>query len=163
MKTAERKTTTATLYIFRDKNLMLEGTAGSGKTTLMKHVCQQWAKGKLLHDVDLLIHLSLADPTLWSAKSLEDIILYPTSKTRRAIDDHIVEQGGKKCCFILDGWEDLPKKMHTSFIHNLQNFAARYFAAFQIFHKMRNRHLTIFVKWPIAPLSVVKLPLRVTS
>ena len=91
---------------------MLEGTSGSGKTTLMRHACQQWAEGNLLNDVDLLIHLTLADPKLWSAKCLEDIIPHP--KMRRAVAEYITERGGKGCCFILDGWEDLPEELHTS-------------------------------------------------
>ena len=41
---ADRKTTRTTLNVFGDKKVMLEGTAGSGKTTLMKHVCHQWAE-----------------------------------------------------------------------------------------------------------------------
>ena len=109
------------LNIFKDKKVMLEGTAGSGKTTLMRHACQQWAEGKLLNDVDLLIHLTLADPTLWSAKCLEDIIPHPTSvEIRRAVADYLMERGGKGCCFILDGWEDLPEELQTSSIfHDL--------------------------------------------
>ena len=117
----DEKTSLTTLDIFKDKKVMLEGTSGSGKTTLMRHACQQWAKGKLLKDVDLLIHLTLADPTLWSAKCLEDIIPHPTSvEIRRAVAEYITERGGKRCCFILDGWEDLPEELHTSsFIHDL--------------------------------------------
>ena len=88
-----------------DKTVVLEGKAGSGKTTLTRHICQQWAEGKLFHDVELLIHLTLADPALWSAKSLKDMIPYSSAET---IADYIVEQQGKRCCFILDGWEDLP-------------------------------------------------------
>ena len=94
------------------KTVMLEGTAGSGKTTLTRHICQQWAEGKLFPDVGLLIHLTLADPALWSAKSLKDIIPYSSAET---IADYIVERRGKGCCFILDGWEDLPEE--SSFIH----------------------------------------------
>ena len=52
----DEKTSLTILDIFKDKKVMLEGTAGSGKTTLMRHACQQWAEGKLLNDVDLLIH-----------------------------------------------------------------------------------------------------------
>ena len=111
----DTKTSLTTLDIFEDKKVMLEGTAGSGKTTLMRHACQQWAEGKLLNDVDLLIHLTLADPTLWSAKCLEDIIPHPTSvEIRRAVAEYITERGGKGCCFILDGWEDLPEELQTS-------------------------------------------------
>ena len=65
----------------------------------------------------MLIHLALADPDLWSAKPLEDIIPYPTAEMRKTIADHIVEQGGKRCCFILDGWEDLPEG--SSFIYKI--------------------------------------------
>ena len=117
----DKKTSLTTLDIFKDKKVMLEGTSGSGKTTLMRHACQQWAEGKLLNDVDLLIHLTLADPNLWSAKRLEDIIPHPTSiEMRRAVAEYITERGGKGCCFILDGWEDLPEEMQTSsFIHDL--------------------------------------------
>ena len=117
----DEKTSLTMLDIFKDKKVMLEGTSGSGKTTLMKHACQQWAKGKLLTDVDLLIHLTLADPTLWSAKCLEDIIPHPTSiEMRRAVAEYIMKRGGKGCCFILDGWEDLPEELQTSsFIHDL--------------------------------------------
>ena len=117
----DEKTSLTTLDIFKDKKVMLEGTSGSGKTTLMRHACQQWAEGKLLNDVDLLIHLTLADPTLWSAKCLEDIIPHPTSvEMRRAVAEFITERGGKGCCFILDGWEDLPEELQTSsFIHDL--------------------------------------------
>ena len=117
----DKKRSLTTLDLFKDKKVMLEGTSGSGKTTLMRHACQQWAEGKLLNDVDLLIHLTLADPTLWSAKCLEDIIPHPTSiEMRRAVAEYITERGGKGCCFILDGWEDLPEELHTSsFIHDL--------------------------------------------
>ena len=88
------------------KTVVLEGTAGSGKTTLTRQICQQWAEGKLFHDVDLLIHMNLANPASWYAKSLKDMIPYPSADMRRAVADHIVEQQGKRCCFILDGLED---------------------------------------------------------
>ena len=99
------------------KTVVLEGTAGSGKTTLTRHICQQWAEGKLFHDVDLLIHLTMANPASWHAKSLKDMIPYPSAEMRRAVADHIVEQQGKRCCFILDGLEDLPEG--SSFIDKL--------------------------------------------
>ena len=99
------------------KTVVLEGTAGSGKTTLTRHICQQWAEGKLFHDVDLLIHLNLANPASWNAKSLKDMIPYPSAEMCRAVADHIVEQQGKRCCFILDGLEDLPEG--SSFIDKL--------------------------------------------
>ena len=102
------------------KTVVLEGTVGSGKTTLTRHICQQWAEGKLFHDIDLLIHLTLADPASWPAKSLKDMIPYPSAEMRRAVANHIVEQQGKRCCFILDGWEDLPEG--SSYINKLVEY-----------------------------------------
>ena len=66
------------------------------------------------HHVDLLIHLTLADPKLWSAKSLEDMIPHPSTDVCIAVADYIVEKRGKGCCFVMDGWEDLPEEMQES-------------------------------------------------
>ena len=103
-----------------DKNVVLEGTAGSGKTTLTRHICQQWAEGNMFHDIDFLIHLTLADPASWSPKSLKDMIPYPSAEMRRAVANQIMEQQGKRCCFILDGWEDLPEG--SSYIDKLVEY-----------------------------------------
>ena len=98
----------------KSQKILLEGTAGSGKTTLTRNICQLWAKGNLLCHVDLLIHLTLADPELWSAKSLEDMIPHPSADVRKAVADYIVDKRGKGCCFVMDGWEDLPENMQDS-------------------------------------------------
>ena len=100
-----------------DKKVMIEGIAGSGKTTLTRHICQQWAEGELLRGANLVIHLTLADPALWSAKSLEDMIPHPSAEMRKTVAKHIVEQRGSGCCFILDGWEDLPEE--SSFVQEV--------------------------------------------
>ena len=42
--------------------ILLEGVAGSGKTTISWHACQQWAKGNMFQEFEFVIHLSLADP-----------------------------------------------------------------------------------------------------
>ena len=98
--------------LFQDKamphKIILEGTAGSGKTTLSRNMCQEWEKGKLLGHIDLLIHLTLADPKVWSAQSLDSLIPHPSAEIRKAVADTIIERGGKRCCFLMDGWEDLP-------------------------------------------------------
>ena len=98
----------------KSRKILLEGTAGSGKTTLTRKICQQWAQGNFLHHVDLLIHLTLADPKLWSAKSLKDMIPHPSADVCKAVADHIVDKRGKGCCFVMDGWEDLPEEMQKS-------------------------------------------------
>ena len=87
--------------------VLFEGTAGSGKTTLLRNMCQEWRKGKLA-DQDLLIHLTLAEPWVWSVQSLDSLIPHPSAEIRKAVADTIIERSGKRCCFLMDGWEDLP-------------------------------------------------------
>ena len=88
------------------KVILLEGGAGSGKTTLTWHACQKWAEGKLFQQFSHLIHLSLEDPDLVSARSLADIIPHPSSEVREGVAKEIAEQNGKGVCFLLDGWDE---------------------------------------------------------
>ena len=107
--------------LFKEKEaqkILLEGIAGTGKTTLTRHICQRWAEGTLFRHVNLLVHLTLDHPFLWDAESLERMIPHPSAEFRKAVADEIENQQGKGCCFILDGWEDLPKGSKlSSFIH----------------------------------------------
>ena len=91
------------------QKVLLEGIAGTGKTTLTRHICQQWAEGTLFRHVNLLVHLTLGHPFLWDAESLDRLIPHPSAEFRKAVAEMIKDQQGKGCCFILDGWEDLPK------------------------------------------------------
>ena len=88
------------------KVILLEGGAGSGKTTLTWHACQEWAEGKLFQQFSHLIHLSLEDPDLVSAKCLADIIPHPSSEVREGVAKEIAGQNGKGVCFLLDGWDE---------------------------------------------------------
>ena len=108
--------------LFKEKEaqkILLEGIAGAGKTTLTRHICQQWAEGTLFRHVNLLVHLTLGHPFLWDAESLDRLIPHPSAEFRKAVADVIKNRQGKGCCFILDGWEDLPKGSKLSlFIHS---------------------------------------------
>ena len=104
------------------KKILLEGIAGAGKTTLTRHICQQWAEGTLFRHVNLLVHLTLGHPFLWDAESLDRLIPHPSAEFRKAVADVIKNRQGKGCCFILDGWEDLPKgsKLSSFFLSCLR-------------------------------------------
>ena len=90
------------------KVILIEGPAGCGKTTLMWHACREWAAGRLFTDVNLLIHISLKDPTFHSAKCLADIIPHPSSEMREAVARAIANQRGKGVCFLFDSWDEVP-------------------------------------------------------
>ena len=88
--------------------VVIEGPAGCGKTTLLWHVCREWAAGRLFQQVSLLIYVSLEDDTLLQAKSLADIIPHGSSELREAVARGIYEQDGRGVCFLFDAWDEAP-------------------------------------------------------
>ena len=106
--------------------LLIEGRPGSGKTTLVHKVAQDWAKGKLRFDqvrLLFLVHLSgfLSDPNIKLHNILE---CYFNDDSDSAVDDitkYAHKHNGLGLCFILDGLDEyLPKKKDT-YIHRLIN------------------------------------------
>jgi len=77
--------------------VLIEGSPGSGKTTLTWHLYQQWAEGKLLRQFSLLIPIS---PSTTGAETtcLADIIPYPSKKAREKVADAIAEKEGSVFC-----------------------------------------------------------------
>ena len=82
-----------------------------GKTTLMWHACREWAAGRLFPNVNLLIHLSLADPSRHSAKSLADLIPNESSEIRHTVANEIARLSGKGVCFLIDAWDEAPSSV----------------------------------------------------
>ena len=101
------------------KIILIEGPAGSGKTTLIWHACCEWAAGKLFPNVNLLIRLSLDDPSLHSAKSLADLIPHESSKMREDVANEIARLSGKGVCFLIDAWDEaqLSVQRKGSYVH----------------------------------------------
>ena len=93
------------------KVVLIEGPAGSGKTTLSWHVCREWAAGRLFQQSFLLIHISLEDQDVLRAKRLADIIPHESSEMREAVAEAISEQDGKSVCFLFDAWDEAPRAL----------------------------------------------------
>ena len=93
------------------KVILIEGPAGCGKTTLTWHACREWGAGRLFPNINLLIHLSLDDPSLHSAKSLADLIPHESSKMREAVANEIARLSGKSVCFLVDAWDEAPSSV----------------------------------------------------
>ena len=90
------------------KVILMEGVAGSGKTTLSWYACSQWAAGELFNDMKLLIHVSLTDPDFQSAKTLSDLIPHPQENFRNQVAAAIAEVSGDKVCFLFDAFDEAP-------------------------------------------------------
>ena len=87
--------------------VLLEGLAGSGKTTLVWYMCQKWAERKYYKDFDLLLLISSRDPMIHSAKSLPDFIPHPSEHVRNLVAKYIQEKRGEGVAFIIDDWSQI--------------------------------------------------------
>lgn len=100
------------------KVVLVEGVAGSGKTTLVWYACNQWAKGKLFQEVKLLIHVSFSESEFQSASKLADLIPHPSEQVREAVAKAISDIHGKDVCFLLDACDEAPRPLWQSFLGN---------------------------------------------
>ena len=90
--------------------VVLQGPPGSGKTTLAKHLCKQWAKGTLLQRFSLVIFVQLRDEQAANANSFEELIKIQIENLGESINKEIFKVHGEDFLIILEGWDELPKK-----------------------------------------------------
>lgn len=91
------------------KVILIEGLAGSGKTTLCWYACTEWAAGRLFTDIRLLIHVSCSDTEVRSATELADLIPHLSKDKRDAVARVIADIRGKGVCFLFDGCDEAPQ------------------------------------------------------
>ena len=102
------------------KVILLEGAPGCGKSTLSVYICQQWEKGQLFNQFQLVIFIRLRDPAIKSAKGLADLLPCPDTKTAQQIAARMLANKCQDILFILDGWDELPPNLRKdSIFHEL--------------------------------------------
>ena len=89
-------------------SLVISGLPGSGKTTLMWHASQQWAKRKLFQQFSLFLSIPLRTIRVQHATCLADFIPHPDQEQRKAIAQAISASSGEDVCFWFDGWDEMP-------------------------------------------------------
>ena len=91
------------------KVIVIEGAPGSGKSTLAWHVCQQWGKGELFTEYDVVVFVQLRDPKLQMAQTLADIFSVHSCDMGNALVPLITQHNkwGKGVLLVLDGWDEL--------------------------------------------------------
>ena len=98
------------------KAVLIEGVAGSGKSTLCWYACREWAASRLFEDFRLLIRVSLSDNDIRYAMELADLIPYPNKEMRYTVAKAIAEEGGRGTCFILDSYDEVMHLSKDSFL-----------------------------------------------
>ena len=99
----------------KDNLIVFEGDPGVGKSMFAKHICKQWAEGDLLQDYDAVILLLLRDPEIQGAKSISDLLMILDDEIRESVFKEIVKSNGERVCFMLEGYDELPKQCLKQF------------------------------------------------
>ena len=102
------------------RKILLEGAPGCGKSTLSVYICQQWEKGQLFNQFQLVILIRLRDPAVKNAKGLADLLPCPDTTTAQQIAARMLANRCQDVLFILDGWDELPPNLRkNSIFHQL--------------------------------------------
>ena len=107
------------------KVVLIEGRPGSGKTTLVHKITQDWAQGKPILQGARYVFLVTLREINDSKKdeSLLDIIdiFYDSENIMKTAENEIKENRGKGVCFIIDGLDEYQNKNKESEIYKLMN------------------------------------------
>ena len=96
----------------KGRNLILiEGAPGSGKSTLSLHICQEWGKGELFWQYDVVVLVKLRDPLVQTAKCLADLLPCDDSALADQAEAEIKSNYGKGLLWVLDRWDELPSDL----------------------------------------------------
>ena len=91
------------------RKVLILGGPGSGKSTLSLHICQEWRKGKLFQDYNLVILVKLRETNVQNATNIAEMIPRVDDEMGREAQEEITACKGRGVLFIIDGWDELPQ------------------------------------------------------
>ena len=97
----------------KKKVILIEGGPGMGKSTLAIKICKSWATGESFQQYDAIILLPLQDHDIQKAKEISDLLQIENKEERTQLNDEITKSLGNRICFILDGYDELPKPLQN--------------------------------------------------
>ena len=100
------------------KVILIKGSPGMGKSTLAINICKRWAEGSLLQTYNAVILLTLRDPEIQAAKTIDDLLL-TVGKLKENVFEEIIHCSGEGFCFLLEGYDELPNALRKSSVFTM--------------------------------------------
>ena len=97
--------------------ILIEGAPGIGKSVLLKEIAYRWGKKELLQNFDLVLLISLRDPSLKLIKSVDDLLQLfcigdkNATEIVSACSEYLLVSGGKSLTLLLDGYDECPEHL----------------------------------------------------
>ena len=102
--------------------ILIQGSPGSGKTTLANEICSEWAKGNLIQYYILVILLKLRVPRISDIDCIDEVVKCSLGDSNSVSDiaGEINCIDGKNILLLLEGWDEFSEeKQHSSYFTNL--------------------------------------------
>ena len=93
---------------------LIEGDAGTGKTSLTYKVCKTWAKGEVLQKYSCIVLVRLRDVKLQDNVTLEILLAATGQSVNNDLCTEISRTRGKGILIWLDGWDELDNNLVTN-------------------------------------------------
>ena len=97
--------------------ILIEGAPGIGKSVLLKEIAYRWGKKDLLLNFELVLLISLRDPSLKQIKCVDDLLQLFCKGDKNATEivsacsEHLFANGGKSLILLLDGYDEYPEDL----------------------------------------------------
>ena len=106
------------------QRVLIEGVPGSGKSTLVQRMCQDWSVSRFAQDYEVVVQITLRSLPKDQKLSLEDLVFTSVGDpgTVQEVADSITAHQGQGVLFMFDGFDELSDEMReNSLVRNIIN------------------------------------------